>query len=57
MEALIYRGRALEVVGELASELERIPKTGPGNKGRRERLGGTRDYLFNRINQIGPRGA
>jgi hypothetical protein len=52
MEALIYRGKALTVVGELASELERIPKTGPGNKGRRKRLACVRDYLFNRIDQM-----
>jgi len=52
MEAFIYRGKALEVVGEMAAGLEGIPKTGPGNKGRRERLGKIRDYLFNRIDQM-----
>ncbi len=52
MKALIYRGKALKVVGELEEALGRIPKTGPGNKGRRERLAKVRDYLFNRIDQM-----
>lgn len=52
MEGRIYRGKAIHVVGEIAEALERIPKTGPGNKGRRERLATIRDYLFNRIDMM-----
>jgi hypothetical protein len=52
MENLIYRGKAIEVVGLLANALAGIPKTGPGNKGKRERLESNRDYLFNRIDQM-----
>lgn len=52
MEGLLYRGKAIKVVGEVASALERTPKTGPGNKGRRERLEKVRDYLFNRIDMM-----
>lgn len=52
VENLIYRGKAIEVVGLLADALAGIPKTGPGNKGRRERLESNRDYLFNRIDQM-----
>lgn len=52
MEGRIYRGKAIQVVGEIACALERIPKTGPGNKGRRERLETIRDYLLNRIDMM-----
>ena len=52
MENLIYRGKARKVVGLLAEALEGIPKTGPGNKGRRKRLESNRNYLFNRIDQM-----
>jgi hypothetical protein len=52
MKDRIYKGKALRVVDLLAQELERIPRTGPGNKGRRERLETVRDYLFNRIDQM-----
>ena len=52
MEGLIYRGKAIEVVGLLAEAVAGIPKTGPGNKGKRERLESNRDYLFNRIDQM-----
>ncbi len=52
MENLIYKGKAIDVVGQLAEALAGIPKTGPGNKGKRERLESNRDYLFNRIDQM-----
>ena len=52
MENLIYRSKAIDVVGVLAEALAGIPKTGPGNKGKRERLESNRDYLFNRIDQM-----
>jgi hypothetical protein len=52
MENLIYQGKAIKVVGLLAEALAGIPKTGPGNKGKRERLESNRDYLFNRIDQM-----
>lgn len=52
MENLIYRGKAIDVVVLLAEALAGIPKTGPGNKGKRERLASNRDYLFNRIDQM-----
>lgn len=52
LEALIYRGKAIAVVEWLEKAAARISKTGPGNKGRRERLKEVRDYLFNRIHQM-----
>ena len=52
LEALIYRGKARSVVERLEKAVARIPKTGPGNKGRRERLREVRDYLFKRIHQM-----
>jgi hypothetical protein len=52
MEKLIYRGKALKVVGEIAAAAEEIPRKGPGNMTRRKRLEEIRDYLFNRIDRM-----
>jgi hypothetical protein len=41
-----------QVDAAIAEALAGIPKTGPGNKGKRERLESNRDYLFNRIDQM-----
>jgi len=48
----LYNGLAAEIVKELDNWLGRIPKKGPGNKGRRERLQKVRDYLFKRLDKI-----
>lgn len=41
----LRRGEVAAVLSELATRLEAIPKTGPGNKGKRERLATTLGYL------------
>jgi hypothetical protein len=52
LEKLIYKGKILEVLGEMGERLERIPKTGPGNKGRRERLETAINYLGSRTQMM-----
>ncbi len=52
MERLIYRGKAIQVVGAIADAIEEIPVKGPGNKTRRKQLEAIRDYLFNRIDRM-----
>lgn len=52
LEKLLYRGKVFQVLGELAAKLEAIPKTGPGNKGRRERLEKALNYLFERTEMM-----
>jgi hypothetical protein len=52
MERLIYQGKAIKVVSEIAGALEQIPIRGRGDKTRRKRLEEIRDYLFNRIDRM-----
>ncbi len=52
LEKLIYKGKVFKVLGELAAELDAIPKTGPGNKGRRQRLEKALNYLFKRTEMM-----
>jgi hypothetical protein len=44
----LYAGKAADIVGELDRLLARIPRTGPGNKFRREKLGEIRAYIAKR---------
>ena len=48
----LYRGRADLIVKELRHQLKRTPKTGPGNKSKRERLEKTQRYLEKRLGQM-----
>jgi hypothetical protein len=48
----LYGGKEALIVAELRRELERKPKTGPGNKGKRERLGKVLRYIEKRLNQM-----
>ena len=52
LEKLIYKGKILDVLGEMGERLERIPKTGPGNKGRRKRLETAINYLGSRTEMM-----
>ncbi len=45
----LYAGKAAAIVGELVRHLGQIPKTGPGNKGKRKRLDKVSSYLRKRI--------
>jgi len=44
----LYAGKAQKIVAELDRQLLRIPRTGPGNKFRREKLAEIRGYIFKR---------
>lgn len=48
----LYGGRVAAIIGELVRHLEAIPKTGPGNKGKRERLGEIIGYLTKRTSMM-----
>lgn len=45
---LLYKGETGKLVRELQAEFESIPKTGPGNKGKRKKLEGIISYLESR---------
>jgi len=45
-QGLLRRGRVDPMLQNLMGAFMSIPKTGPGNKGRRERLGGVIEYLM-----------
>ncbi len=45
----LYAGNAVEIVAELDRQLARIPRTGPGNKYRREKLTDIRGYIYKRL--------
>jgi hypothetical protein len=45
----LYAGNAVEIVAELDRQLARIPRTGPGNKYRREKLTEIRGYIHKRL--------
>lgn len=48
----LYDGHARGVVADLETALTRIPKTGPGNKGKRERLEAAIRYLSKRVDMM-----
>jgi hypothetical protein len=48
----LYGGKEAVIVAELRSVLEATPKTGPGNKGRRERLTKAIKYLDKRLTKM-----
>lgn len=48
----LYKGKAQEIVEHLKRRLDRIPRTGPGNKGKRERLEAVISYLDKRRDQL-----
>jgi hypothetical protein len=48
----LYNGKVRQIVAELRNHLEATPKTGPGNKGKRERLSKTIDYLDKRVSMM-----
>jgi hypothetical protein len=48
----LYDSRASDIVSELEMRLKLIPKKGPGNKGRRERLEKTLNYIKKRIDKM-----
>ena len=45
----LYAGDAASIVAELDRQLERIARTGPGNKYRRKKLGDIREYIAKRL--------
>jgi len=49
---LLYGGQEAALVAELRRRLLAIPQTGPGNKGRRDRLRQTTNYLDKRLPQM-----
>ena len=48
----LYEGKVRQIIAELKRSLDATPKTGPGNKGKRERLGNTIDYLDRRVHMM-----
>ena len=48
----LYRGQAAKVVHEIGRRLDAVPKTGPGNKGKRDRLHNIHGYLNKRLQQL-----
>lgn len=48
----LYRGKASQIVALLKKRFDETPKTGPGNKGKRERLFQIRRYLEKRLDRI-----
>jgi hypothetical protein len=51
-EALLYAGKAAKLVKKLRVLLAGIPKTGPGNKGKRKRLAKSTKYLAARVHMM-----
>jgi hypothetical protein len=49
---LLYGGKEAFVVAELRRQLQAIPQSGPGNKGRRERLSQAINYMAKRLSQM-----
>ena len=52
MKGLLYSGKGSALVAKLRKALDDIPKTGPGNKGKRERLSSVIAYLNRRIHMM-----
>jgi hypothetical protein len=48
----LYSGKAPKIVAEIRGRLKRTPRTGPGNKGKRERLTNVMNYIENRIDKL-----
>ena len=49
---LLFNNKIPKLITDLANSLEQIPKRGPGNKGRRERLTTVIRYLTNRLGKM-----
>jgi hypothetical protein len=49
----LYAGKANEIVTLLKRRLEQTPKTGPGNKGKRQRLHDVMRYVEKRLDRLG----
>ena len=45
----LYAGKAADIIAELDGQLDRISRTGPGNKYRREKLSEIRGYIAKRV--------
>jgi len=52
MKSLLRRGRYRVVLSELCKALRRVPKTGPGNKGRRVRLSKVIRHFFKQRHRL-----
>jgi len=48
----LYGSRASDIIKELEMRLKRIPKKGPGNKGRRDRIQAVINYLTKRLDKM-----
>ena len=48
----LYAGAAAQIVAELRRHLENTPQTGPGNKGKRERLSEVIRYIDRRVDRM-----
>ena len=48
----LYDGKAARIVADLRRILEATPRTGPGNKGKRERLTNVIRYIDNRVDRL-----
>lgn len=51
-KALVYRGRIRKLVADLRRHLRALPRTGPGNKGKRTRLHKAIRYLAKRFHMM-----
>lgn len=51
-KARLYDGQVQAILDELTQILDVLPKTGPGNKGKRERLEQTFNYLNKRVSMM-----
>jgi len=51
-KAALYDGLAIDIVAEIDRQLAGVPRTGPGNKSRREKLTETRNYIEKRLGQM-----
>jgi len=49
MKALMYAGKVTQIINRLKLVLDKIPKKGPGNKGKRSRLGSVIQYYAKRV--------
>lgn len=49
---LLFSDKVAEVIEDLADSLEKVPKRGPGNKGKRERLSTVIRYLTKRVGKM-----
>jgi hypothetical protein len=52
MKDLMYQGKSKKVVARIAKLLDRIPKTGPGNKSRRDAVETAASYLGKRVHMM-----